>query len=360
MNRSVQFETSKPEFVKVLRKRVNSYFKENNISKNSNFSMHFKTVFMLSLFFIPFILLTINVVDSWWFHIIMWSLMGFGMAGIGLSVMHDANHGAYSKNPKVNKWLGYCLNIVGGFDLNWRIQHNVLHHTYTNIIGMDEDVDAGIVLRFSSSQKRKFHHGYQHLYAWFLYGLMTISWIFTKDYIQVVKYHKKNLIETQGHSLKSAILNLTFWKVLYMSYIFGLPMFFNGKIGITIGGFFLMHFIAGLFLTTVFLCAHIVDQADFPLPNQEGNIEKNWYVHQMETTANFSNRKSFFSWFIGGLNYQIEHHLFPNICHVHYYDLSKIVKATAHEFGLPYHANQSFFQALKHHATHLKLMGAKA
>ena len=191
MNKSVQFETSKPEFVKVLRKRVNIYFKENNKSKNSNFSMHFKTVFMLSLFFVPFILLTINVVDSWWFHIIMWSLMGFGMAGIGLSVMHDANHGAYSKNPKVNKWLGYCLNIVGGFDLNWRIQHNVLHHTYTNIIGMDEDVDAGIVLRFSSSQKRKFHHGYQHLYAWFLYGLMTISWIFTKDYIQVVKYHKK-------------------------------------------------------------------------------------------------------------------------------------------------------------------------
>ena len=124
MNKSVQFETSKPEFVKVLRKRVNIYFKENNKSKNSNFSMHFKTVFMLSLFFVPFILLTINVVDSWWFHIIMWSLMGFGMAGIGLSVMHDANHGAYSKNPKVNKWLGYCLNIVGGFDLNWRIQHN--------------------------------------------------------------------------------------------------------------------------------------------------------------------------------------------------------------------------------------------
>jgi len=290
----------------------------------------------------------------------MWSLMGFGMAGIGLSIMHDANHGAYSKNQTVNKIFGYCLNIVGGFDVNWRIQHNVLHHTYTNIIGMDEDVDAGIVLRFSDSQIRKPHHGYQHYYAWFLYGLMSISWILTKDFIQIVKYNKKNLVATQGTTLSKAVISLTIWKIVYLSYIIGLPIFFTGNIGVTIAGFLLMHFIAGLFLTTVFLCAHIVDQTDFPLPDQEGNIEKNWYVHQMETTANFSNRKSFFSWFIGGLNYQIEHHLFPTICHVHYYELSKIVKETAHEFGLPYHANQSFLQALKHHANHLKIMGSKS
>jgi len=287
-------------------------------------------------------------------------LMGFGMAGIGLSIMHDANHGAYSKNQTVNKIFGYCLNIVGGFDVNWRIQHNVLHHTYTNIIGMDEDVDAGIVLRFSDSQKRKPHHGYQHYYAWFLYGLMSISWILTKDFIQIVKYNKKNLVATQGTTLSKAVISLTIWKIVYLSYIIGLPIFFTGNIGVTIAGFLLMHFIAGLFLTTVFLCAHIVDQTDFPLPDQEGNIEKNWYVHQMETTANFSNRKSFFSWFIGGLNYQIEHHLFPTICHVHYYELSKIVKETANEFGLPYHANQSFLQALRHHANHLKIMGSKS
>ena len=322
--------------------------------------MHFKTVFMLTLFFLPFTLITINVFNFWWFQLLMWSLMGFGMAGIGLSIMHDANHGAYSKNQTVNKIFGYCLNIVGGFDVNWRIQHNVLHHTYTNIIGMDEDVDAGIVLRFSDSQKRKPHHGYQHYYAWFLYGLMSISWILTKDFIQIVKYNKKNLVATQGTTLSKAVISLTIWKIVYLSYIIGLPIFFTGNIGVTIAGFLLMHFIAGLFLTTVFLCAHIVDQTDFPLPDQEGNIEKNWYVHQMETTANFSNRKSFFSWFIGGLNYHIEHHLFPTICHVHYYELSKIVKETAHEFGLPYHANQSFLQALRHHANHLKIMGSKS
>ena len=144
-----------------------------------------------------------------------------------------------------------------------------------------------------------------------------------------------------------------------MLYIIGLPILLNGNVGLTIGGFFIMHFIAGLFLTTVFLCAHIVDQTDFPLPEEGGVIHKNWYIHQMETTANFSNRKSLFSWFIGGLNYQIEHHLFPNICHIHYYQLSKIVKSTAEEFNVPYHANNSFLKALKHHAAHLKQMGSK-
>ena len=188
---------------------MNAYFKDKGISKNSNSAMHFKTVFMLSLFFIPFVLITINIVDYWWFSLLMWSIMGFGMAGIGLSIMHDANHGAYSRNQSVNKIFGYCLNIVGGFDVNWRIQHNVLHHTYTNIIGMDEDVDAGIVLRFSDSQPRKAHHGYQHYYAWFLYGLMSISWILTKDFIQIIKYNKKNLVTSQGTTLPKAIISLT-------------------------------------------------------------------------------------------------------------------------------------------------------
>lgn len=353
----IQFDTTKPEFVKVLRKRVNSYFKDNNISKFYNGAMIFKVIFVFSLLFIPYFLIIFNVFEFWLYNILLWATMGFGMAGIGMGIMHDACHGAFSKNKTVNKILGCSISFVGGFDLNWKIQHNVLHHTYTNITGADEDVDAGIILRFSNSQKRKKYHKYQHIYAWFLYGLMTISWVFTKDYIQLIKYNKKKLIKSQGISLNKAMLQLTFWKIFYLLYAFTLPILLTNDIGISIAGFFLMHFICGLFLTTIFLCAHIIDQTDFPLPNNEGNIDKNWYVHQMETTANFSNTKSLFSWFVGGLNYQIEHHLFPTICHVHYYELSKIVKSTAHEYGLPYHANTSFIQALKHHASHLKIMG---
>ena len=321
--------------------------------------MVFKSVFMFSLFIIPFVCIVTNITFGW-YNLIMWSLMGFGMAGIGLSVMHDGNHGAYSKTSILNKFTGYGLNFVGGYDLCWRIQHNVLHHTYTNIIGMDEDVDAGIILRFSNSQPLKSHHKFQHIYAWFLYGLMSISWILSKDFIQVFKYNKKDLLKTQNITLRRAIVNLSLWKSFYFAYIIVLPILVSPDIGLNIGGFFLMHFIAGFFLTTVFLCAHIVDETDFPLPDDQGVVHKNWYEHQMETTANFSNTKSFFSWFIGGLNYQIEHHLFPTICHVHYYDLSKIVKATAEEYNLPYHSSNTFRTALGQHYKHLKSMGKLA
>ena len=318
--------------------------------------MIFKTFFMLSIYIVPYVLiLTLNLSTP--IVLILWAIIGFGMAGVGMSVMHDGNHNAYSKNMTVNKWIGYFLNIVGGYDLNWRIQHNVLHHTYTNIIGMDEDVDAGVVLRFSDEQDKKTHHKFQHLYAWFLYGLLTISWLVSKDIIQLIKYNKKGLLKTQGISFPKALISLIFWKSIYVFFILILPTLVTNNFGVNIAGFFIMEFIAGFFLTTVFLCAHIVDQTDFPLPNNDGMVEKNWYIHQLETTANFSNSKSFFSWFIGGLNYQIEHHLFPNICHVHYHDISKIVKETAKEYNLPYHSNNTFISALRHHFNHLKLMG---
>ena len=317
--------------------------------------MVFKTFFMLSLYIVPYVLiLTCNFSSI--SVLLMWALIGFGMSGIGLSIMHDANHNAYSKNKNVNKWMGYFLNILGGYDINWRIQHNVLHHTYTNIIGMDEDVDAGIVLRFTKDQNLKPYHRLQHIYAWFLYGLLTISWLVSKDFIQLKKYNKRGLLKTQDISYPKAITSLIFWKSIYVFFILVLPTLVTGNLGLNIAGFFIMEFIAGFFLTTVFLCAHIVDQADFPKPNNEGVITKNWYVHQLETTANFSNSKSFFSWFIGGLNYQIEHHLFPNICHVHYHEISKIVKRTAEEYNLPYHASNTFISALKHHYLHLKEM----
>ena len=318
--------------------------------------MLFKTFFMMAIYIVPYILiLTLNLSSP--IILLLWAIIGFGMAGIGMSVMHDGNHNSYSKNMTVNKWIGYFLNICGGYDLNWRIQHNVLHHTYTNIIGMDEDVDAGIILRFSHDQKKKPLHKFQHIYAWFIYGLLTISWLVSKDFIQLIKYNKKGLLKSQGISFNKALFSLLTWKIIFVYLILFLPTLLTGNLGINIAGFFIMEFIAGFFLSTVFLCAHIVDQTEFPLPNKDGIVEKNWYIHQLETTANFSNSKSFFSWFIGGLNYQIEHHLFPNICHVHYHDISKIVKKTAEEYNLPYHASNTFISALKHHFSHLKTMG---
>jgi linoleoyl-CoA desaturase len=353
----VHFDTQKTEFVKVLRKRVNLYFKERNLSKNSNFNMVFKTIFMISIYFIPFSFIISGVVETWWVNLILWSIMGFGMAGIGMSIMHDANHGSYSKSKKINSILGYLIHLIGGSATNWKLQHNVLHHTYTNISGMDEDLDSDPLMRFSPDQKRKKFHRFQHIYAWFLYGLMTISWALDKDFLQLFRYKRKGLLNLQKINFSKALTFLIFSKIFYYGYVLVIPLIFASSWWTALVGFFIMHFIAGFVLAIVFQCAHVVENADYPKPQESGNMEHNWFAHQLHTTSNFAHKARLFSWYVGGLNFQVEHHLFPNICHVHYRKLSPIVKKTAEEFGLPYHTFTTFFDALSCHTRQLKKLG---
>ncbi|MFT5778323.1 MAG: linoleoyl-CoA desaturase [Crocinitomicaceae bacterium] len=347
------------DFYKVLRKRVNTYFKDNNKSRHANANMVFKTIFMLSLYLVPFILI-LTVFESTWLIMLMWILVGFGTAGVGLSVMHDANHQAYSKNKTVNKIIGKLTNTIGGSDTNWRIQHNVLHHTYTNVDDVDEDIDTGVLMRFSPNQKRYKAHRFQHLYAWFLYGMMTIMWCTTKDYSQFSRYKKMGLIKTQGITPGLMLFTIILSKVLYLGTLITLPILFSplpwwG----TVLGFLAMHFVAGLTLALIFQPAHVLPRSDFPVPDPSGNIESDWAVSQLLNTANFAPKARLFSWYVGGLNYQVEHHLFPNICHVHYRKISEIVRDTAFEYNIPYYSFETFRGALKEHATLLYRLGQK-
>ena len=263
----------------------------------------------------------------------------------------------YSKSKRVNTILGYVIHLIGGSATNWKLQHNVLHHTYTNISGMDEDLDSDPLMRFSPNQKRKKFHRFQHIYAWFLYGLMTISWILDKDFLQLFRYKRKGLLSLQKINFGKALTFLIFSKLFYYGYVLVLPLIFASSWWTALVGFFIMHFIAGFVLAIVFQCAHVVEHADYPKPMDSGNMEHNWFAHQLHTTANFGSRSRFFSWFVGGLNFQVEHHLFPNICHVHYRKLSPIVKKTAEEYGLPYHSFATFFEALSCHTRQLKKLG---
>lgn len=355
---SVQFSKEHNiEFYKVLRSRVNAYFKINNISRYGNWKMYLKTILILLLYIVPYILI-LTVAENLWFVFSMWLLAGVGTAGIGMCIMHDANHGAYSKNPIVNTVLGFLLNMVGGSDVNWRIQHNVLHHTYTNVDGMDEDIDVGGLMRFSPNQPRAKAHKYQHLYAWFLYGLMTLNWFFRKDVKQAIRYKKQGLIETQNMSFKKVMTILLISKVVYFFLIFVLPFIFAPVAWyISVIGFVMMQFTAGLFLSVVFQSAHVLPRSNYPVPDESGNIKADWAVNQLYNTANFAPNSKLLSWYVGGLNFQVEHHLFPNVCHVHYKEISKIVKATALEYNLPYYSYATFTGAIKDHIILLKRLG---
>jgi linoleoyl-CoA desaturase len=357
---NIQFDKNhNVEFYKTLQKRVRGYFKENKITRYGDYRMILKSIFMLTLYLVPFVLL-LTVVNSVWLALLMWVLMAFGMAGVGLSIMHDANHGAYSKNKKVNSWMGAVLYLAGGSDAMWRIQHNVLHHTYTNVTGMDDDIDPGIVMRFSPHEKRRKFHKYQHIYAWFLYGMMTLMWITTKDFKQLYRYKKMGLTQTQSGSYNKLLAITIISKLLYYAVFLVLPLIFTPIAWyFTVLGFFLMHYITGFILGCIFQPAHVVPTSNYPLPDESGNIKADWAVSQLLNTANFAPKSKFLSWYVGGLNFQIEHHLFPNICHVHYKKLSRIVKKTAEEYNLPYHSQKTFWGALKVHGQMLKQLGTK-
>ncbi|KAA3640941.1 MAG: acyl-CoA desaturase [Bacteroidetes bacterium] len=349
------------EFMQTAKARVRAYFKDNNITRYGNFQMYLKTVVMMSLYLTPYILMMSGVFSNAWLILGMYVIMGVGMAGVGFSVMHDANHGAYSKNKTLNKYLGLIINILGGNALNWKIQHNVLHHTYTNVDGLDEDIKTVNILRFSPHQNHYKIHKFQHLYAWFFYGLMTLMWVSTKDFSQLKRYRSKGLVKQFTSSQMGFLyFKIIMSKIVYLGLLVVLPMLVLPiSIWLTLAFFFIMHFVAGLILAMVFQPAHVMPTSDFPLPNKNGIIENNWAIHQMFTTTNFAPNNKLLSWFIGGLNYQIEHHLFPNICHIHYSKINKIVKKTALEYGLPYNSIKSFRAALLTHARMLKKLGSK-
>ncbi|MFY0651470.1 MAG: acyl-CoA desaturase [Cyclobacteriaceae bacterium] len=347
------------EFIKTLRLRVADYFKSKNISRYGNAKMVVKSAVMLALFYVPYILMMFGIVSHPGLVYLMWVLMGIGMAGIGMSIMHDANHGAYSKNKYVNKVMGICSDLVGASSTNWKIQHNVLHHTYTNVDGMDEDIDPSGVMRFSPNQKWHKIYRFQHFYVWFFYGIMTIFWVTTKDFRSIYKYRKMGLNDKQGN-INKVLAQLSVWKIFYFGYILVLPMIFLSVAWWQVLlGFASLHFVCGLILSCVFQLAHVMPDMEYPqIDENTGSLENNWAIHQLITTANFSPRSKILSWFIGGLNYQIEHHLFPNICHIHYKNISKIVKKTAKEYGLPYKSEPTFVGALWNHARMLKKLGS--
>jgi linoleoyl-CoA desaturase len=346
------------DFVNSLRARVKSYFDDNGISKYANYNMVLKTIFMFSLFFVPYGLMMTKVITNPWPIVFAYILMGFGKAGIGLSIMHDANHSSYSKHKWVNRMLSFSLTLVGGYPPNWQYQHNVMHHGFTNIEGHDEDIDPGKILRFSPNSPLLKHHRKQHIYAWFLYGLMTLTWSINKDFKQIFRYFRDGIEFTKGKSKAQIITEVIFGKILYYSYILVLPIIILPIAWWAVILLYLgMHFIAGFSLAIIFQTAHVMPDTKYPLPNDEGKVENNWAIHQLQTTSNYATKNKVLSWFVGSLNFQVEHHLFPTVCHVHYRKLSAIVQSTAAEFNMPYNVQPTFSAAIKDHHKMLKALG---
>jgi linoleoyl-CoA desaturase len=288
--------------------------------------------------------------------LLLCALLGYTLACIGFSVMHDANHGSYSTKPWLNDLLGMSMNFMGASSFFWKQKHNIVHHTYTNVDGIDDDIAKSPIIRQCESQKWVPAHKVQHLYLLPVYALSTIFWLFIMDF---TKYFTRKIYTTEAWKMTPKN-HIIFWatKILYVAFYMVIPIMVWGFLP-WLAGFFVLHAFMGLTLSLVFQLAHVVESTEFETIglDETKHIETAWAEHQIRTTANFSMNNAVISWFVGGLNYQIEHHLFPKVSHVHYPAISKLVEQKCKEYNLPYNHYPTLFGALASHFKVMKFLG---
>jgi linoleoyl-CoA desaturase len=351
----ISFPT-RADFYKILKKRVEQYFIESNLPRTGTWQMFLKTGIILTWFVISYSLL-VFFSTSLIMAIISTFALAQGFVLVGFNIMHDANHGSYSRSRKINSLMGLTLDLIGGSRMLWRQKHNILHHTYTNIDELDDDIHSNGLLRLSPRQEWHPWHRFQHLYALPIYSLLTLSGITFSDFN---KFFSGRIGEYQLRKPSGAEASLFFLtKLFYLGYMLVLPLFFHPLLHVLIA-FVSIHLILGFTLSIVFQLAHTVEGNTFPKPKEEtGTIKNEWAIHQVETTANFAPRNKLAAWYQGGLNFQIEHHLFSNICHIHYPAISKIIKKTCQELGVIYVSYPTLRSAIVGHYRFLKDMGKR-
>jgi linoleoyl-CoA desaturase len=350
----VKFAAPKESFHVVLKNRINDYFERTGKSVSGNAHLYTKAGILLTSFLFLYVHLVFFTPPIFW-AILECVLLGIVVAGIGFNIMHDGAHGSFSKHKWLNTTAAFTLNVLGGSSFMWNVKHNVIHHAYTNIDGVDDDIDIQPWLRMSSTQPKLPMHRYQHIYFWVLYALLYILWVFVLDF---QKYFKKKIGEMPLKKM-SITDHIIFWsfKVFYVGLFIVIPIYTVGFLA-WLTGFLLFTLVAGLVLSVVFQLAHTVEHTHFPMPNEDtGKLEDEWAIHQLKTTANFAPKNKFINWLVGGLNFQIEHHLFPKISHIHYTEIRHIIKQACAEYGIPYIEYPKMRHALASHVSFLKQMG---
>ncbi len=342
------------EFQPELKRRVDRYFEKTGLNRRDCPRMYLKTAAILAWLALSFGLL-LFAHFTWWLAVPLAVSLGLAVAAVGFSIQHDGNHGAYSEHRWINKLASMTLDMLGGSSYVWARKHNTIHHSYTNVAGHDDDIDVGLLGRLSPHQRRLKLHRVQHFYLWALYGFLPVKWHLYDDFRDVIvgRIGSYRFPRPRNWDLVTFLGG----KTLFFSLAFGVPMLLHPW-WCVLAIYGIASWVQGVTLSVVFQMAHCVEEAAFPQPCPDtGRIESNWAVHQIATTVDFAPRNRPLAWLVGGLNYQIEHHLFPQICHIHYPALAKVVEELCAEFGLTYKSNRTFRAGVASHFRWLRRMG---
>ena len=351
----ITFNNKKSPFYQALKDKVDRYFTEHQLHPAGNGKLLGKSLFQVGLaitlyvvlvFFTPGLLLSV----------LLCGVLGINLAAIGFNVMHEGGHQSFSRHKWLNNVSAYALNGLGASSYFWKVKHNVNHHTYTNIEGHDSDIDVRPFLRLTEHQPRRRFHQFQHLYWFFFYSISYVAWVFYHDFLKYFSGRIALGADTKKMPVREHVI---FWltKAVFLSVYIVLPVLMVGPLAALLG-FLIVTCVCGLFIAVVFQLAHVVQNTHFFSSDEENHrIEQEWALHQVSTTSNFATRNRFISWLLGGLNFQVEHHLFPRVSHVHYPKISELVRETCREFNVAYLEYPSMRTALRSHLLHLKMMG---
>ena len=353
----IKFNNANPVFFQSLKKEVESYFEQKQIPKTGNWKLYSKAIVVISFSFLLYLFLLLGHYSGF-VGMLLSLLLGLALICTAFNVMHDACHNSFSSKKWVNNLMGLTMNALGGNALLWKIKHNIIHHTYTNIDGVDDDLASGAWLRLCAAQKWRPFHRFQYLYMFFLYAISTFAWMMVFDF---AKYFSKR-IHTTAITRIEPKEHVIFWvsKALYVFFYGLLPVYFVGWQAWLIG-FAIVHFTMGIVMSIIFQLAHVVEKTNFYSAQERSSFPTgSWAEHEVLTTTDFAQNNKLLSWAIGGLNFQIEHHLFPTISHVHYPAISKIVEEQCRKFSLPYHTYPTMRQAIASHIRLMKELGGKS
>jgi linoleoyl-CoA desaturase len=341
-------------FHRELRLRVEAEFRRTGTRQRDSAAMYLKTAVILATFALSYVAL-VFFTSNVWLALLLALVLGTATAGIGFNIMHDGGHQAYSRHRWINRLMAMMLDVVGGSSYIWQWKHARFHHTWVNVAGHDSDIDLGVLGRLSPTQPRRSWHRWQHIYLWPLYGVTAIRWHLYGDFRDMLTgtVGERPFERPRGWDLAIFVIG----KLAFFTLAFALPLVWH-SIGVVLAFYALTAAVAGILLALVFQMAHVVEEAAFPLPDDSGlQMQTPWAIHQLQTTVDFARGNRVLSWLIGGLNFQVEHHLFPRISHVHYPMVSRVVEATCREFGVTYLEHRTFGAGIASHYRWLRGLG---
>lgn len=348
-------------FTQELHQRVEAYFRDNHKKKRGNPAMYVKTIVIVAWIFgsWAFLLLTPQVLGLKLLGCVM---MGLAIAAYPMNVFHDAAHGGYSNNATLNRWLSFGGDVMGISNYFWRIRHNKLHHIYTNIPGYDMEIHGDGFVRMAPSAEHLWHHQYQHIFIWLVYPIIPIYWALSEVHLFFTACTgSASYLDNPIPKPKPAdVVVFVVSRLVGLGFFVGLPLSLGYPLWQVFLGLILIYMVYGLVAVQVFMLAHILEKADFPTVDEnDRHLDEDWVLFQMRTTADFAHRNPIVTWYLGGLNYQVVHHLFTDICHIHYPDLADILADVSAKHGVTYRRYDTSWDAIVSSYRWLKLMGQR-